>query len=162
MWSTISAGPEQTRLLGLLLGRSAYAGMVVLLSGDLGAGQTCFAQGVARGLDVPANIPVTSPSYSLMNIYSGRLPLYHFDLYRLHKIDDLGDLGFDEFAEGQGLTLVEWADRVSEQLAASLQIEIARTSETERTLRFLASDDLGKATVLELEKNWEKAGLEPS
>ena len=73
--------PDETRELGKLVGELSSAGMVVLLNGDLGAGKTCFAQGVASGLGVSAETPVTSPTYTLLNIHVGRLPLYHFDLY---------------------------------------------------------------------------------
>ena len=102
-WEATTGAVEEKSGLGRLFGELAGAGLVVLLSGDLGAGKTCFAQGVADGLGVSTDSPVTSPSYTLLNIHSGRLPLYHFDLYRLARVDDLEDLGYDEFAEGDGL-----------------------------------------------------------
>ena len=128
-WQTTTGSPEATRDLGRLLGEFAVAGLVVLLNGDLGAGKTCFAQGVASGLEVSSASPVTSPSYTLLNIHQGRLPLYHFDLYRLSQVDDLTDLGYDDFAEGDGLTLVEWADRMTEVLPASVDVFIEHSSE---------------------------------
>lgn len=142
-WETTTEGPEETRSLGHLLGESVQPGTVVLLSGDLGVGKTCFAQGVARGLSVPAETPVTSPSYTLLNVHYGRLPLYHFDLYRLSQVDDLADLGYDDFAEGDGLTLVEWADRMTSGLAASVTVFIERLGEDERRVFFEAMDDRG-------------------
>lgn len=117
--------------------------MVVLLNGTLGAGKTCFAQGVGAGLDIPRTSPVTSPSYTLLNIHFGRIPLYHFDLYRLSRVDDLADLGYDEYAEGDGLTLVEWADRMVGSLQESLVITIERLAEEQRLLLFEARDDAG-------------------
>lgn len=135
--------------------------MVVLLSGDLGAGKTCLAQGVARGLEVSSKAPVTSPSYSLLNIYSGRLPLYHFDLYRLNRIEDLGDLGFDEYAEGEGVTLVEWADRVSDRLDASLAIDICRHDETVRQLKLEALDETGEKLVELVRAAWSERHSNP-
>jgi len=117
-WETTTCSAMETRELGRIFGRLAEAGLVVLLSGQLGAGKTCFAQGVGDGLGVTPSSPVTSPSYTLLNIYQGRFPLYHFDLYRLAQVDDLADLGYDEYAEGEGLTLVEWADRMSGDLIA--------------------------------------------
>lgn len=142
-WNITSADPAQTRALGRLLGELAEPGLVVLLSGELGVGKTCFAQGVAAGLDVAAETPVTSPSYTLLNIHRGRLPLYHFDLYRLARVDDLEDLGYDEIAEGDGLTLVEWADRMSTLPVASLAVTIERISECGRRVQFDVLDDRG-------------------
>lgn len=141
-----------TRELGRLLGEAVCPGAVVLLSGDLGAGKTCFAQGVAVGLGIPSSTPVTSPSYSLMNIYEGRMPFYHFDLYRLSRIDDLTDLGYDEFAGQQGLTLVEWADRVSESLEANLSIVIDKEAPQQRRLFFEAHDPSGVQILAALGK----------
>lgn len=142
-WRTVTADPAETRALGRRLGRLARPGLVVLLSGELGAGKTCFAQGVAEGLDTPADSPVTSPSYTLLNVHSGRLPLYHFDLYRLSRVEDLEDLGYDEVAEGAGMTLVEWADRLSTPLPASLRVVLVRVDATHRELSFVAGDAAG-------------------
>ncbi len=149
-WEIISTRPEDTRALGQLLGELAGAGLVVLLNGDLGAGKTCFAQGVASGLGVSSASPVTSPSYTLLNIHHGRLPLYHFDLYRLSQVDDLAELGYDEFAEGDGLTLVEWADRMTAALSASVSILIEYLDERQRRLRFDALDDRGETLLQQL------------
>ncbi len=150
-----SAGPEETRALGQLFGKLADAGLVVLLNGDLGAGKTCFAQGVALGLGVSSASPVTSPSYTLLNIHHGRIPLYHFDLYRLSQVDDLADLGYDEFAEGEGLTLVEWADRMTDALSASVVVDIEHLTEWQRRLRFDALDDCGKKLLEHLAAQWQ-------
>jgi len=107
----ITASPEETRAFARRLGEQLDKSLTIWLSGPLGAGKTCFAQGVAAGLGVPADEPVVSPSYTLMNLYQGRLPLYHFDYYRLSHPDELDDLGGDEFIEDGGISLVEWADR---------------------------------------------------
>ncbi len=151
----ISAGPEDTRALGQLLGELADAGLVVLLNGDLGAGKTCFAQGVASGLGVSSVSPVTSPSYTLLNIHHGRLPLYHFDLYRLSQVDDLAELGYDEFAEGDGLTLVEWADRMTDALSASVIVSIEHLTELQRKLCLAALDDCGENLLEHLASQWQ-------
>jgi len=150
-----SAGPEETRALGQLLGELADAGLIVLLNGDLGAGKTCFAQGVARGLGVSSASPVTSPSYTLLNIHHGRLPFYHFDLYRLSQVDDLTELGYDEFAEGDGLTLVEWADRMTDALSASVVVNIEHLTERQRRLQFDALDDCGEKLLEHLAAQWQ-------
>lgn len=143
-WITSTAKPAETRALGCRLGELARPGLVVLLAGELGTGKTCFAQGVADGLGVPADSPVTSPSYTLLNIHQGRLPLYHFDLYRLAVVADLEDLGYDELAEGDGVTLVEWADRLNTPLPASLRIVLSRVDASQRKLCFEADDAVGR------------------
>jgi tRNA threonylcarbamoyladenosine biosynthesis protein TsaE len=153
-WQTQTGSPLETRRLGELIGRLADAGQVFLLSGELGAGKTCFAQGVARGLGVSSGAPVTSPSYSLMNIHRGRIPFYHFDLYRLSRVDDLADLGYDEFAEGDGLTLVEWADRMTDELTSSLAIFIDSLAGQQRRFRFEARDGRGRALLEQLDMQW--------
>jgi len=156
-WETTTESPEETRNLGRLLGKFATAGQVVLLNGDLGAGKTCFAQGVANGLAVSSASPVTSPSYTLLNIHYGRLPFYHFDLYRLSHVDDLADLGYDEFAEGDGLTLIEWADRMTEKLTASVAVFMQPLTAQQRKLRFDALDDGGRELLAQLADCWVAA-----
>lgn len=146
-WTTVSDDPQQTRSLGVRLGRLARPGLVVLLNGELGAGKTCFAQGVAEGLDVPPDQPVTSPSYALLNIHCGRLPLHHFDLYRLSRVDDLDDLGFDDVAGGDGVALVEWADRLGTPLPATLRIGLQSLDASRRALHFEAGDAVGEALL---------------
>jgi tRNA threonylcarbamoyladenosine biosynthesis protein TsaE len=110
-WELLSRGATATRNLGRLFGQEARPGDALFLCGELGAGKTCFAQGVAAGLNVPKEVPVTSPSYTLLNPYPGRLELFHFDLYRLTDVEDLDDVGFDDCLYGDGVTLVEWIDR---------------------------------------------------
>ena len=152
-WEVTTVGADQTRGLGRLLGELATAGLVVLLNGDLGAGKTSFAQGVASGLGVPSSSPVTSPTYTLLNVHYGRIPLYHFDLYRLSRVDDLADLGYDDFAEGDGLTLVEWADRMTHALEASIVILIEHLSSQQRKLCFNALDARGRDLLDRLARN---------
>lgn len=155
-WSVPTQSAEETRRLGQLLGKWVEAGMVVLLNGPLGAGKTCFAQGVARGLGVPEQVPVTSPSYALLHIHAGRLDLYHFDLYRLSRVDDLEDLGYDEYAEGSGLTLVEWANRLQTPLAACLTIDIETLADDQRLIRFATGDAAGEQLLGAIKCAWEE------
>ncbi|MDH3997808.1 MAG: tRNA (adenosine(37)-N6)-threonylcarbamoyltransferase complex ATPase subunit type 1 TsaE [Desulfuromonadales bacterium] len=155
-WHTQTESPEQTEQLGQLFGSLCRQGLVALLNGDLGAGKTHFAKGVACGLDVPVEVVVTSPSYTLLNVYQGRFPLYHFDLYRLAKVDDLADLGYDEFAEGDGVTLVEWADRMGDALEASLAVTIARISDQQRRIDFTGIDSSGAKLVDALAQAWSR------
>ncbi len=150
---TLSASPEQTFGIGRRLGELAQPGLVVLLSGELGAGKTCFAQGVAAGLAVARDVPVTSPSYTLLNIHQGRLPLYHFDLYRLATVGDLEELGYDEQAERDGVTLVEWAERLTSVLPAALRVTLTRRGADERELHFVAGEPGGGRLLAALAAN---------
>ena len=105
-----------TEKLGLLLGRHLKDGDVLCLSGDLGAGKTLLSRGIATSLGVEPEA-VTSPTFAIMNVYEGReLEVRHFDLYRLNRPEELEDIGFAEYAGGEGVTLIEWAELFSEQL----------------------------------------------
>ena len=125
---------EKTNSLGKKLGSFMLAGDLIALSGELGAGKTTFVKALARGLGIPED-DVSSPSYTLLNEYTGRIPMYHFDLYRLEGADDVDDLGFDEYMEGDGLAVVEWAD-VAPQILPSeyLEIKIMISGEESRDL----------------------------
>ena len=100
-----------TEKLGRLLGQSAAPGDVICLDGDLGAGKTTLTQAIARGLGVPEDCYVTSPSFAILHQYEGRLPMYHMDFYRLHDGADALDLGFDEYFYLDGVTVIEWSKR---------------------------------------------------
>jgi len=112
----VCPSPEETRRLGEAIGRTLTAGSIVALSGDLGAGKTTLAQGIARGLDIPETFAITSPTFTLVNEYPGRLTLYHVDLYRLGGAADLETLGYEEFFFADGVTVVEWAEKISDIL----------------------------------------------
>jgi len=107
--SFIIQSPEETFQLGRLIGSGAPAGEVWNLVGPLGAGKTHFVKGLAAGLGFEG--PVTSPTFNLQNVYEARLPLYHFDWYRLEKAAEVEDLGFSEWVEKGGVTVVEWGDK---------------------------------------------------
>ena len=160
-WQITTGSARETRQLGQLFGGLAEAGLVVLLNGQLGAGKTCFAQGVGTGLGLAPSSPVTSPSYTLLNIHQGRLPFYHFDLYRLTQVDDLADLGYDEYAEGDGLTMVEWADRMTGALSSSIDVAIEPLGGEQRKIRFVARDDRGAELLGQLVQKWS-GGDRPS
>ena len=112
MLTVISGSAAQTVALGERLGALMKEGDFIALTGELGSGKTQFARGVAAGIGVDPAVPVTSPTYTLMNIYHGRLLLYHFDLYRLAGDQDVADLGFEEYFYGTGVCLVEWPERL--------------------------------------------------
>lgn len=106
---------QETFALGMRIGESAKPGQVYTLTGDLAAGKTVFTQGVARGLGITE--PVNSPTFTIMQSYeSGRLPLYHFDVYRIGDVEEMEEIGYEECFFGGGVCLVEWAELVSEIL----------------------------------------------
>jgi tRNA threonylcarbamoyladenosine biosynthesis protein TsaE len=107
----ISTDVKQTEALGEALGRSLRGPAAVALCGGLGAGKTAFVRGLARGLDVTA--PVTSPTFALAREYPGRLPLFHFDLYRLSSSDELFDIGWEDYLARDGVCAVEWSERAA-------------------------------------------------
>jgi tRNA threonylcarbamoyladenosine biosynthesis protein TsaE len=124
-------------MLGKILGTLAGPGDIIAMTGDLGSGKTHFAMGVARGLGVAPSIPVTSPTFTLLNCYSGRLPLYHFDLYRLAGAADLHDLGFEEYFYGEGVCLIEWAERLGNSIPEErLEVSFVYVDEFSRIISF--------------------------
>ncbi len=135
-WLLISASEEQSLEIGTLMGRHLDVPLLILLQGQLGAGKTVIARGIARGLGVASEIPITSPTFTLMNHYPARLDLYHFDLYRLSGPDDLIDIGFDEYAFGTGITLVEWPDKLENPDVEGIWIDICVVDEGRRHLVF--------------------------
>jgi tRNA threonylcarbamoyladenosine biosynthesis protein TsaE len=141
----ISHSPAETELLGERWGRAAERGLVIGLSGDLGAGKTQLVKGIARGLGVTA--PVHSPTFTLVNEYSGgRLRLFHLDLYRLETHRQIVSAGLEEFLQPDGLAVIEWAERMSDlapgagRLEKHVQVKIEILGETERRIIY---DDFG-------------------
>jgi tRNA threonylcarbamoyladenosine biosynthesis protein TsaE len=127
-----SRSPGQTQQLGRIIGELACPGDIILLSGPLGAGKTCLAQGIAQGLGVIEN--AASPSYVLMREFSGRLPLYHMDLYRL-ECKEIAELGLDDYLYGQGVCVIEWAEKaVALMPTEHLAINLAYAGESERNV----------------------------
>jgi tRNA threonylcarbamoyladenosine biosynthesis protein TsaE len=127
----------ETRRLAAQLGRLAHAGQVIALVGELGAGKTCFVQGLARGLGVPPSERVASPTFNIVLEHRGRLPLYHIDLYRLAGADELGELGLESYLHGEGVCAVEWMDRFP-QLAPADHLEVRLAVEGPRARRLTA------------------------
>ena len=132
------ASLEATARLGEWLGATAEAGEIITLAGDLGVGKTTLTQSIGLGLQIPAACYITSPTFSLLHEYpGGRLPLYHMDLYRL-TCDEIIDLGFEDYLFGEGLSVVEWPDRLAEIMPQDrLQLELELTSETTRSRSFV-------------------------
>ena len=129
-----------TEKLGRLLGRLAVSGEVICLEGDLGAGKTALAQAIARGLAVPDDCYVTSPSFALVHEYQGRLPMYHMDFYRLQDGAEAEDLGFAEYFFLSGLSVIEWSSRAQEILPEErLILTLRQNDDLSRTLSLQAS-----------------------
>ena len=110
---------DETRRLGQRIGTLTNHPLIIALSGDLGSGKTAFVQGLAKGLEVPDEYYITSPTFTLINEYPGRLPLMHVDLYRLDTIAALEDIGLDERLCDQAVIAIEWADKLSDSLPAA-------------------------------------------
>jgi tRNA threonylcarbamoyladenosine biosynthesis protein TsaE len=131
-YELVSGSPEQTAEFAGRLAEKLAENDVLTLEGDLGAGKTTFTKGLAKGLGVRRN--VNSPTFTIIKEYQGRLPLYHMDVYRLD--DSFEDLGFDEYFHGGGVTVVEWAHLIEEQLPEEkLAVTILRKSDRERIIR---------------------------
>lgn len=113
LWTVKTHSPSETQELGCLLGKAAPAGTIIALSGEMGAGKTYLAKGIAMGLEIKEH--VTSPTFTIINEYEGgRLPFYHMDLYRLSTAEEGEELGLDEYFNGDGITVVEWPERLEE------------------------------------------------
>ena len=134
----ISGSPEETIALGEEIAKSLHEGSVVALRGGLGSGKTCLAKGIARGLLVPCEI--TSPTYTIVSEYQGRLPLYHIDAYRLAGDDDFSALGGEELLYGNGVSVIEWSEKIPHSIPESaIIIELEYHSLNERRIRIATS-----------------------
>jgi len=134
----ISHSPEQTQNLGVRIGELSLPGDVFLLVGKLGTGKTCLTQGIAWGLDIREY--AVSPSFVLVRELSGRLPLYHIDLYRLDHLEEIAELGLDDYLYGNGVCVVEWAEKGLDLLPEEhLLVQIDYLSDTERRLQLKPS-----------------------
>ena len=127
----ITNNPLETERLGFLLGRSLKPGTVIAYTGDLGAGKTAFTRGLAQGLEIPERI--TSPTFTIVNEYEGgRLPLFHFDMYRLESSDELFDIGWEDYLDRGGVCAVEWSEQVAEAMPSdTIYVTIARCPEAD-------------------------------
>ena len=129
----ITNSPEETEALGAALGRVLTPGSVIAYRGDLGAGKTAFTRGLARGLGYPDM--VTSPTYTIVNEYlGGRLPLFHFDMYRLRSAEDLWDIGWEDYLDRGGVCAVEWSENVSAAMAGATTVTFEKLGENTRRI----------------------------
>ena len=129
----LTNSPTETEAIGAALGAILPAGTVLAYRGDLGAGKTAFTRGLARGLGYAE--PVTSPTYTIVNEYlGGRLPLFHFDMYRLRSAEDLWDIGWDDYLDRGGICAVEWSENVEDAMENAVYVTIEKTGEESRRI----------------------------
>ena len=137
----ITNSPEQTEQVGQRLGQALRPGTVLAYLGDLGAGKTAFTRGLARGLG--ATEMVTSPTYTIVNEYlSGRMPLFHFDMYRLSSSDDLWDIGWEDYLERGGVCAVEWSENVRDAMEGAITVCIQKLGEDTRKITITGGGEL--------------------
>ena len=142
----ITHSPQETEAVAETLARQLQPGTVLAYTGDLGAGKTAFTRGLARGLG--ANEPVTSPTYTIVNEYlSGRLPLFHFDMYRLTCAEDLWDIGWEDYLERGGICAVEWSENVTEAMENSISVSIEKLDENTRRITIEGGDTLAAFSI---------------
>ena len=129
----ITNSPEETEQVGAALAQTLQPGTVIAYRGDLGAGKTAFTRGLARGLGYAE--PVTSPTYTIVNEYlGGRLPLFHFDMYRLASSDDLWDIGWEDYLDRGGVCAVEWSENVADAMENAILVTIEKTGPEARRI----------------------------
>ena len=138
--------PEETESLGAALALLLPAGTILAYRGDLGAGKTAFTRGLAKGLG--CRDIVTSPTYTIVNEYlGGRLPLVHFDMYRLRSSDDLWDIGWEDYLDRGGICAVEWSENVADALEDALPITIEKLGETTRRITIEGGSDFADLSL---------------
>lgn len=129
----ITHSPAETEAVGEALAKTLRPGTVLAFRGDLGAGKTAFTRGLGRGLGCTER--VTSPTYTIVNEYtSGRLPLFHFDMYRLRSSEDLFDIGWEDYLERGGVCAVEWSENVADAMEGAIRVDIAKLSDDTREI----------------------------
>lgn len=127
---------EETVEIGTKLGKLLGGGEIILLSGDLGTGKTAFTSGIAKGLNIAGYI--TSPTFTIVNEYEAQIPLYHFDVYRINDSEEMYEIGFDEYINSDGVTVIEWAELINECLPVeNIQIKITKCIEEGLDVRVL-------------------------
>ena len=142
----ITHSPEETERIGAALGTIIKPGTVIAYRGDLGAGKTAFTRGLARGLG--STELVTSPTYTIVNEYlGGRMPLFHFDMYRLRSSDDLWDIGWEDYLERGGVCAVEWSENVEDALEDPISITIEKLGEESRRITIEGGEALADLSL---------------
>ena len=142
----LTNSPEETEAIGAALGKILPPGTILAYRGDLGAGKTAFTRGLARGLGYRE--PVTSPTYTIVNEYlGGRLPLFHFDMYRLASSDDLWDIGWEDYLERGGICAVEWSENVDDAMENAIWVTIHKTGVESRRIEIEGGENLADLSL---------------
>ena len=142
----LTNSPAETEAIGAALGKIIKPGTVIAYRGDLGAGKTAFTRGLARGLG--SSEMVTSPTYTIVNEYlGGRMPLFHFDMYRLASSDDLWDIGWEDYLDRNGVCAVEWSENVEDALEDPIIITIEKLGEDSRRITIEGGKDLADLSL---------------
>ena len=142
----LTNSPEETEAVGAALGKILTPGTILAYRGDLGAGKTAFTRGLALGLGYAE--PVTSPTYTIVNEYlGGRLPLFHFDMYRLRSSDDLWDIGWEDYLDRGGVCAVEWSENVDDAMEDAILVTIHKTGETSRRIQIEGGEHLADLSL---------------
>ena len=142
----LTNSPAETEKIGAALGKILQPGTVIAYRGDLGAGKTAFTRGLARGLGYTDM--VTSPTYTIVNEYlGGRIPLFHFDMYRLASSDDLWDIGWDDYLDRGGVCAVEWSENVSDAMEDAIVITIHKTGENGRRIEIEGGEEIADLSL---------------
>ena len=142
----ITHSPGETEKVGAALGTVLSAGTILAYTGDLGAGKTAFTRGLAKGLG--CTDMVTSPTYTIVNEYiSGRLPLFHFDMYRLRSSDDLFDIGWEDYLDRNGICAVEWSENVADAMEDAITVRIEKLGGDDRRITIEGGEDLAALSL---------------
>ena len=142
----LTNSPAETEALGAAVGKILQPGTVIAYRGDLGAGKTAFTRGLAKGLGYTDM--VTSPTYTIVNEYlGGRIPLFHFDMYRLRSSDDLWDIGWDDYLDRGGVCAVEWSENVSDAMEDAIVITIHKTGDESRRIEIEGGENLADLSL---------------
>ncbi len=159
MFSIITTSTERTEEVGRLIGGLLRPGDLVCLYGDLGAGKTHLSCGIAKGLEV-ADRYITSPTFTFVNEYAGRIPFYHIDLYRLKDPSELEGIGFGEYVDSDGATVIEWAERADEELPDErLNVYLSDVAENSREIGFFAEGERHAALLSGLKRLLEERSI---
>lgn len=149
----ISRSAEDTQSIGKIIGENLSNGDVVALIGELGSGKTCITQGIARGIGVPEEYQITSPTFTLINEYPGKTTLYHVDIYRLSGSQDLEDMGYEEYFYSDGIIVIEWAEKIKELLPEEcFYVYLRYLDENKRELKISGRRDKMEKILKKLKK----------
>ncbi|MGE5302998.1 MAG: tRNA (adenosine(37)-N6)-threonylcarbamoyltransferase complex ATPase subunit type 1 TsaE [Alphaproteobacteria bacterium] len=152
-WSVVSKSARQTRAWGNRLGKLLRGGEIIGLTGELGSGKTCFVRGMAEGLDVDSKAWIRSPTFTLINEYCGRLPVFHIDLYRIRSREELEGLNLREYLYSEGVSVIEWFDQLpAGEVDEWLELTIAHGDGDKRELKFTARGERYEKIVESLKK----------